>query len=338
MSYITTNNITSINAELTNFCNAACPMCARFFIDGKLNKEKVNSMHTTLDFLQDKIGNEIIKNLRNFTSCGNYGDGSMNPECVEIYKWVKELNPKCTLLLHTNGGARNEAFWELLGKIGVNVIFAIDGLSDTNHLYRRNVKWERLMSNVKAFIDAGGDATWDMLVFKHNQEQIDACKKLSEDMGFKNFVYKNSARWADFDSDGNWLDKGKIAVDGYHIEPPTNVAVDEVGSGGNSQKVNISKEEVKLKEIKCYAHNVEKNFVEIYLAVNGDVSPCCWLGDLKTHESKNIIEDYNSVNLNYSSLDDILAGDYFRQLEYGIKGKAGSYRLHTCYMTCGLKD
>ena len=22
---------------------------------------------------------------------------------------------------------------------------------------------------------------------------------------------------------------------------------------------------------------------------------------------------------------------------YGIKGKAGSYRLHTCYMTCGVR-
>ena len=42
MPYITTDNINRINAELTNFCNAACPMCARYFIDGVLNKGKVN--------------------------------------------------------------------------------------------------------------------------------------------------------------------------------------------------------------------------------------------------------------------------------------------------------
>ncbi len=337
MSYITTDNITSINAELSNYCNASCPMCARFFIDGKLNKEKVNSIHTTLSFLQDKIGDQIIKNLKQFTSCGNYGDGAMNPECVEIYKWIKEINPTCRLSLHSNGGARNEIFWNDLAKLGVHVTFAIDGLEDTNHLYRRNVKWEKLMRNVRAFIKAGGDASWDMLVFKHNQDQVDECRQLSKSLGFVNFTFKNSARWSDFDSSGTWHEKDKIDVDGYEIEPPDNVEVEDIGSGGNSQKVNITKQEINTKEIKCYAYNLKKKFVEIYLAVNGDVSPCCWLGDLKTHESKNIIKDYTKVNLHHTSLDDILQGDYFRQLEYGIKGKEGSYRLHTCYMTCGVR-
>jgi len=40
MSYISIDNITSINAELTNYCNAACPMCARYYIDGELIKDK----------------------------------------------------------------------------------------------------------------------------------------------------------------------------------------------------------------------------------------------------------------------------------------------------------
>ena len=81
MSYITIDNINSINAELTNYCNAACPMCARYFIDGVLNKDKVNSKHTTLQFLKDKIGIGILSRLKKFTSCGNFGDGAVNPEC-----------------------------------------------------------------------------------------------------------------------------------------------------------------------------------------------------------------------------------------------------------------
>ena len=107
MSYITTDKITSINAELTNYCNAACPMCARYFIDGELVKDKVNSMHTSLNFIKDKIGLEIIQNLNQFTSCGNFGDGAMNPECVDIYSWIKQVNPTAKLMLHSNGGARN---------------------------------------------------------------------------------------------------------------------------------------------------------------------------------------------------------------------------------------
>ena len=33
--------------------------------------------------------------------------------------------------------------------IKVKVVFGIDGLEDTNHLYRRNVKFEKVIANAK---------------------------------------------------------------------------------------------------------------------------------------------------------------------------------------------
>ena len=337
MSYITTDKITSINAELTNYCNAACPMCARYFIDGELVKDKVNSMHTSLNFIKDKIGLEIIQNLNQFTSCGNFGDGAMNPECVDIYSWIKQVNPTAKLMLHSNGGARNVKFWQDLAKLDVRITFAIDGLEDTNHMYRRNVKWAKLMENVKAFLEAGGNASWEMLIFKHNEHQIDECRELSQQLGFKYFNAKQSSRWSDFDSDGVWRDLDTIKAGDYVLEKSTMIKAPDIGEGGNSQKIKLDKEIIETKKIKCYAHNIEKNFVEIYLAVNGDVSPCCWLGDLKMHESKNIIKDHTKVNLNHTPLDAILNGDYFKELEKGIRGDLDAYRLQTCYFTCGVK-
>ena len=56
------------------------------------------------------------------------------------------------------------------------------------------------------------------------------------------------------------------------------------------------------------------------------------------HESKNIIKDYTKVNLNHTPLDTILNGDYFKELEKGIRGDLNAYRLQTCYFTCGIKD
>ena len=337
MSYITTDKITSINAELTNYCNAACPMCARYFIDGELVKDKVNSMHTGLEFIKDKIGIEIIKQLNRFTSCGNFGDGAMNPECVDIYSWIKQVNPTAKLMLHSNGGARNVKFWQDLAKLDVRITFAIDGLEDTNHMYRRNVKWAKLMENVKAFLEAGGNASWEMLIFKHNEHQIDECRELSQQLGFKYFNAKQSSRWSDFDSDGVWRDLDTIKAGDYVLEKSTMIKAPDIGEGGNSQKIKLDKEIIETKKIKCYAHNIEKNFVEIYLAVNGDVSPCCWLGDLKMHESKNIIKDHTKVNLNHTPLDAILNGDYFKELEKGIRGDLDAYRLQTCYFTCRVK-
>lgn len=338
MSYITTNNLNKINAELTNYCNAACPMCARYFIDGVLNKERVNSQHTTLDLLRHRIGEKLIAQLHTFTSCGNLGDGSMNPECLEIYKWVRSQNAKCSLQLHTNGGARNTDFWRALATAKVSVTFAIDGLEDTNHLYRRNVKWSKLMENVKSFIDAGGKATWAMLIFKHNESQVEQCRALSQDLGFKNFNIQQSSRWADYDYIGNWRVLDRMPVDGYFLEKSSQLSASDMGQGGNSQKDNVTKSDFEKKIIHCKSCDQKSNNFEIYIAANGDVSPCCWLGDLKQHESKNIIKDYKTVNLKYSTLEQILNSDYFKKLEDGINGKSASYRLHTCYFTCGKKN
>ena len=63
MSYITTDNLTNIMAEMTDYCNAACPMCNRF--DWGLNLIKgVNAHHTTLEFVKQRIGDEIISRLK----------------------------------------------------------------------------------------------------------------------------------------------------------------------------------------------------------------------------------------------------------------------------------
>ena len=143
-NYITVDGINHINAELSNYCNAACPMCARFDSEQNLNKDITNNSHTTLEVIKNKIGPRVIKNLWRFRSCGNVGDGTMNPECAEIYDYVKSVNQKVDLSINTNGGARNKEFYKSLAEIGVRVIFSIDGLEDTNHLYRRNVKWSKL--------------------------------------------------------------------------------------------------------------------------------------------------------------------------------------------------
>jgi MoaA/NifB/PqqE/SkfB family radical SAM enzyme len=55
-NYITVDAINHINAELSNYCNAACPMCARFDHEQKLIPEITNNTHTTLQDMTDKIG------------------------------------------------------------------------------------------------------------------------------------------------------------------------------------------------------------------------------------------------------------------------------------------
>ena len=329
-SYINIGNLKTINAELTNYCNAACPMCPRFDFDLNLIKSITNNSHTTLETIKNGIGPKVLSQLKRFYSCGVLGDGSINPECLEIYEYVRRCG-KSHLSLNTNGGARTTDFWKELAKLGVEVIFSIDGLEDTNHLYRRNVKWDRLMNNVESFMSADGEAVWDFLIFKHNEHQVEQAETLSKKLGFTSFRKKYTTRWDDFNSDGDWIQRESIQVNDYKLEKVTK-KTDATGLH-ITQKSKIN-DTFQTKKINCFSFYNDNS--EIYLAANGDVSPCCWLGDLKIHEAKNIIKDYTKININHTSLEDILEGEFFNELANGIQGKENAYRLQTCYHTCGV--
>ena len=336
MSFITVDNLNTINAELTNYCNAACPMCSRFDWNLNLVKEITNNKHTTLKLLEEKLGKKIVSQLQVFYSNGIVGDAIMNPECVQIYDWVRR-NSDCGLWISTNGGARNTDFWKDLAKIkGLKVTFNIDGLQDTNHLYRRNVKWDRLISNVEEFISAGGKADWRYLIFKHNEHQLDEAKALSKKLGMESFATAYSERWVDFSPTGEFRDTSKIKVDEYYLEKPVQQPdkVGRYGEVGNSQFGQDVMEEnignIFDKKVVCQSCSYGKH--EILLHGNGDVSPCCMLGDPRIHEAKKLIKDYHKINLNDSTLEEILNGEFFRELEKGIAG--GESRLQTCYSAC----
>lgn len=337
MSYITTNNLTGIMAEMSDYCNAACPMCNRYDWDLQLIKEVTNKNHTSLDFIKNRIGESILSRLEYWVCQGTYGDAIMNPETVEIFDYLKKINPNIKLKMYTNGGTRNEKFWKDLAGLNVSVIFSIDGLEDTNHLYRRNVHWQKLMSNVQTFISNGGEATWEYLIFKHNQHQIPEAKKLSEVLGFKSFRSSFSERWKDFNSDGEYRDIEVLKVDDYQIEKPKtqndNVLKTIGGRVVKNKHLMLSNTDSDFftRKINCYVCSNERK--EIYLRANGFVSPCCFLGDVKRNEPKKIIKDFDSIDLNITTLDDILNGKFFRDIKAGIDG--GTTRLKGCYHTCG---
>ena len=325
-------DIKAIHLEVTSRCQAKCPMCARRINGGPLNPF-MGLDEISIDKFMEWFPIDFIKQLNHLAICGNLGDPIVAKDTLPIYEYLREANPTMTLQMHTNGSGRTKQWWQKIAKLGVQTVFAIDGLEDTNHLYRRNVKWTKLIENVEAFINAGGHATWDYLKFKHNQNQIEQAELLSKKLGFKKFRLKETTRWDDFDSEGNWVERDHIKLDNYKLEK---IERDTEASGHNvTQKTKVKQSFTKAK-INCWSYH--KNKSEIYIAANGDVSPCCWLGDLRLHEAKNIITDYNAINLNHCSLDEILNGHFFTELAKGIRGVENAYRLQTCYHTCGVSN
>ena len=195
-------DIKTIHLEVTQNCQASCPMC-----DRNMNGKGINP-HINLDELSlldcvDIFPPEFIKQLDTMYMCGNLGDPIVAKDTLEIFEYFRSHNPNMWLSMNTNAGAKNEEWWrqlaEVFGRMGA-VIFSVDGLCDTNHLYRQGVVWDNVERNMRAFIDAGGRARWDYLIFEHNQHQVEEAEALANEWGCEKFMKKKTGRFITQDS------------------------------------------------------------------------------------------------------------------------------------------
>jgi hypothetical protein len=235
-------NIQVLHLEPTDVCQAACPQCAR---ETDPNFDRRSRHHLRVSQIQSQFTDDVIRGLDKMFMCGNYGDPAAGYYTLDIYRWFREVNANIVLGMNSNGGVQSTFWWHELAKIMNQprdyVVFSIDGLEDTNSIYRVNVNWQRVIANAQAFIAAGGSAHWDMLVYQHNQHQVEACEQLARDMGFRWFRAKVTRRA---------LTRG--------LALPTTLSAPTAGSG----------------HIVCRALQEQS----IYMDAQGRVSPCCWLG------------------------------------------------------------
>lgn len=263
---LTLRDIKVLHIEPTDVCQAACPLCPRE-TDSAFDKQ--DQHHLTVEQISAVISHQQIQNLDKMFMCGNYGDPAAGHHTQEIYQYFRSVNSGITLGMNTNGALQNRSWWYDIGKLFNQprdyVVFSIDGLEDTNHVYRRNVNWYKLMTNIRSYISAGGSAHWDMLVYQHNQHQVDACEQLAYDIGFSWFRAKVSKR----DPLGTTL------------QMPTNWQAPVIADG----------------TINCHALNESS----AYITAQGQLTPCCWLGSRNftpEHQFNQIQQTWNTNSPN----------------------------------------
>ena len=307
------NEVRAVHLEITSKCQARCPMCPRRINGGVLNPFlELNEI--TLEKFQSWFSIDFIKQLNNLSMRGNLGDPIIAKDTLEIFRYLRTHNETMTLSMHTNGSARSPEWFKELAPLRVMIVFGIDGLADTHHLYRIDTDWHKIINNAKAFIEAGGDARWDMIVFKHNEHQVDECRELSKTLGFKDFYSKHTSRFRD--GKFHVLDNtGKTQYILYPTEKSNNMI----------SKMLTAEKEV-LPVINCKA----KRDKQIYVAADGTVTPCCWI-DMQPfppmHENRIQYLDVIGrwLNLNTQTLDEIFNSGYFEKIE-------------SSWNTCGIKE
>lgn len=315
-------DIRDVHLELTTKCQARCPMCPRRINGGALNP-LITLDEITIDQFKEWFSVDFIKQLDSLFMCGNLGDPIIARDCVEIYAYLRETNPNIRLSMHTNGSARTRRFWEQLAELKVKVTFGIDGLEDTHKLYRIDTDWTKIIENATTFIRHGGVAEWHMLVFQHNEHQVDFCEELSKQIGFSHFQTKHTSRFVD--GQFHALDEqGKTT----HILFPSSK------SAAHTIKVEKAMNET-CASITCKA----TKYKQIYVAGNGNVSPCCWLDAEWFLPNKPSRIDYMDrigrfPNLRTETMQEIFDSGFFDSIESSWNDNP----LKECAKQCGAFD
>ena len=190
--------IAQLHLELTSKCNAACPQCLRNVRGGRDNP-RLPLTELSLADVQLAVS-PLLPSLERVMLCGNYGDPSAARDCLRVVSWLRQAKPSLVVAFFSNGGAKAPTFWAELGRLLTAPSFcrfAIDGLEDTNHLYRQKVQWTKLEANVRAFVAAGGHAQQDFLVFRHNEHQLALAQAWAARMGIVRFQLKRTKRFVD---------------------------------------------------------------------------------------------------------------------------------------------
>lgn len=327
-------DLKSLHLEITNRCQASCPMCSRNYHGGIDNPLLKDAEWTIDDF--EKLISPVLKQIRFINFCGNFGDPLLNKDLQLMTDFVKTYNIHVDI--HTNGSLRNDKWWACFPKhlpSSHRVIFAIDGLRDTHSLYRIGTDFDRILANAKTFIRAGGTAEWCFIKFKHNEHQVEAAKALADTYGFKYFSVKDSSR---FNFETKYAVYNKQGITEYYLEPPTNSQTKYF----DVKDLKAVEDLIDKTDIDCYA----KHKGELYIDAHKQIMPCCFLAGIPYdyYRKKDTLQPPKDViKKQYAQLIEDL-GDTKKGIKEVLESNSFQMvwnrywtlqKLWTCARTCG---
>jgi MoaA/NifB/PqqE/SkfB family radical SAM enzyme len=353
-------SVVEYQLEITTYCNAACPQCPRNNNGVGIN-HRMPLCHLERAVIDHSFDQALCNRLQQIFFCGSYGDPIMHPDFLDILRDFRRKSPTLWLYIHTNGGAHDPNYWAEIAQImngHGQIDFGIDGLEDTLHLYRRNVKYNRVIENARAFITAGGRAQWNFIVFRHNQHQVEQVKQLGKDLGFYNVLIRKTGRFFNHRTIDE-LDSWPVQEE-YVLEPP------DLPEYRNSSMLFLPDLKKQYANIRDYFDTTEIRcdaMIGPKVAVNAEglVLPCNFFNhnlydrrfyedgvmpeanELSTVDGKNQVREFlesyglENLNIHYHTLQDIFANPMWQDLVNSWNKSLRQGRLFECAMTCGSR-
>jgi hypothetical protein len=215
--------------------------------------------------------------LHTLQFCGNLGDPLAAKNFDEQMQYAVENKKVENIIINTNGSLRSKDWWKNLAtfcnEVNLQVWFAIDGNKTNHSYYRQGTNYDKIIENATAFINNGGQAVWQYILFHHNKNNLIECFNKSQELGFTQFkVIKN------------------VRSDQASFHYRTGESLDIKNYTENTVISNNEKHDFVYKK-NC----MHISYPSMYLAANGKIHPCCYLYGENVSQ-KNVADSFDNKN------------------------------------------
>ena len=329
-------NPTKLQLEISSMCNALCLGCQR------TNSKNYNEVKSCIpkkqivevETVKNLLSSDSMSSLTTLEFCGSIDEPLIHPQIFEILDVAYSINPNYNITIHTNASLRSVDDWKQLATVlqkfkSHDVHFSIDGLEDTHAIYRQWTDYNKILKNASAFIQAGGNAIWQYLIFPWNEHQVQDAKNKSDELGFNKFHKRH--------------DRSHVSADGLEMIQSMKQQNKKSTGGYNPKDYSVTE----MLEINC--NSIKNNMY--FLSYDSKLWPCCFIPNgrymaepvpsfLKQRLDDNYGADFN--DLTKHTADDIIKHRFFsadlidsfdNKIDTSICGK-----LTRCVDTCTVKE
>jgi MoaA/NifB/PqqE/SkfB family radical SAM enzyme len=321
----------SFHIELTDKCNAGCPMCPRtdHMNRCRTNRDVVRNTELALADFQTHFTEDFCARTAEVIFGGAYGDPLAATELLEIVEHLTDRGVR--IAVSTNGSLRKPEWWARMGRAmkrtGSRLELHVDGLEDTNPLYRVNTSYAKIMENAAAYLGTGARAEWHFIIFRHNQHQIEEAFRRSRALGFAAFTLIDTVRFGPTGRFDYVMPSGEART----LESPTVRGRDFRMGRTVAREPGDSPRGTARDGIRCKSSTRNSP----YISAHGQVSACCWVAGSGEEAQFFGAHGFGPAryNLRNRPLEEIMADEPFASF-YAKAWKEDT--LPTCRRKCGM--
>jgi hypothetical protein len=307
--------------EPSSICTLKCPRCPRAEVSESLLNQQLS-----LDFFKNQIGDDVVKQIRKITFCGNDGDPVYCKDFIDICRWIKQVNSGIQLVIVTNGSYKTVDWWTQLAEVlneSDEINWSLDGWDQiSNEKYRVNSDWSSIEQGIHTFF-ANNQTTyrvWASIAFRFNQQYIQLQTQTAADMGFDSYQLTKSTKFGSkYPAAYGMTDlleptDPTLIAKSHRFERQTTTLTNKKRPG-NKLKLKFLQRATALQQAAQYSGICLIGNKGVFLNSRGEFFPCCWTANRYPHNEKWLQQAQEKFNLNKKTFNEII-NDTFWTTEF----------------------